>query len=74
MFEHTPVHRVPSSEASNRTRRRRRDDLVERRKRRSRGEKDAVIQFNLEERQKLLEQAGVTTFKNMLKQHSQMLN
>ena len=68
MFQHTPVQRVPSSEASNRTRRRRRDDLVERRKRISGGEKDAAVQFNLEvktltkdERQKLLEQAGVTT-------------
>ena len=66
MYQHTPVPRVVSSDASERTQRRRRDDLVERRERLSGGAEDMALQLGLEvraltkeDRQKLLADAGV---------------
>ena len=64
MYQHTPVPRVLSSEASGRTKRR--DDIVKRRASISGGDEGAQIQLLLEirtlkrdERQKLLVEAGI---------------
>ena len=65
VFHHTPIPRVPSSEASDRTTRRRRDAVSAQREAISGGREGASRQLELEvralskeDRQKLLEEAG----------------
>ena len=59
MYQHTPIPRVLSSEASDRTKRRR-DDIVKRRASISGGDEDSAARtLKRDERQKLLVEAGI---------------